>query len=288
MGDEFTGNEIFKGDLDEKKIMSTAKTLNIIFIVDTSGSMLVKEKVRVKENDVEVEKEMSRIDAVNESFTKMIPALREIQKDCISQFELKIAIMTFDYDARWIVEPRNITEYNHDPIDCSKWQTLYSKAFDELDQKLSRKEFIPKIGKVAEPYIMFLTDGAPTEGDDYDSALDRLLENAWFKHSQRYAVLMGKEAIDSTSARQAVSRFISGEPSEGIIEAVAAEEICAAVEANTIKSIIDATKRTPVSDDDNGRNDEGDGSGSGNDDGGFGGYDFDKDFDEEYGEDSFS
>ncbi len=285
MGDEFTGNEIFKGNLDETEVKSTAKTLNIIFIVDTSGSMQMKSKVKVRVNGQEIEKEMSRIDAVNDSFTKMIPALREIQKDCMSQFELKIAIMTFDYEPRWIVNPTPITEYNHDEIDCSDWQTLYSKAFDQLDQKLSRKEFMAHSGKIAEPYIMFLTDGAPTEGDDYDSALDRLLENAWFNHSQRFAVLMGKEAIGSSTARQAVSRFISGDPKEGIIEAVDAEDICAAVEANTIRTIDIATKHAVATDDEKGQSGSGNGSGSSDDDDDdFGGYDID----EEYGEDSFA
>lgn len=71
---------------------ASRKLLNMIFVVDTSGSMRFD----------------GRIEAVNEAFTSMIPALREIQLNSQSEFELKISIMRFDETAEFIVEPTTI------------------------------------------------------------------------------------------------------------------------------------------------------------------------------------
>ena len=194
----------------------------------------------------------------------------------MSEFELKISIMTFDQEARWIVNPTPIMEYDHNDITCSEWVTYFSNAFRKLGEKLTRKEFMAHTGKLAQPYIMFMTDGEPTPNDNYGPELDALLENGWFTNSQRFAVLMGKEAINSSGARSAVSRFVSNER-EGIIDAADAAAIAAAVEAKTIHTIQIATKHVVgTSEDDFGGNNNAQGN-----DGGFGGFaGFDGGFDD--------
>ena len=222
MGDN---KEIYTPAIGGLTQQGTGKLLNIIFIVDVSGSMRGEK----------------RIDAVNEAFTQMIPALRQIQMECMSEFELNISIMTFDQDARWIVNPTPIMEYDHNDIACSEWVTYFSNAFRKMREKLTRKEFMAHTGKIAQPYIMFMTDGEPTDGDNYESELDTLLENGWFTNSQRFAVLIGKDAINSSSARRAVSKFVSN-AEEGIINAADAAAIAAEVQAKTIHTIQIATK----------------------------------------------
>ena len=258
--------EVYTPGIGSLAQQGTGKLLNIIFIVDISGSM----------------RGDHRIDAVNEAFTQMIPALRQIQMDCMSEFELKISIMTFDQHARWIVNPTPIMEYNHSDITCSGWVTYFSNAFRTLGEKLTRKEFMAHTGKIAQPYIMFMTDGEPTSDDNYGPELDALLDNGWFTNSQRFAVLIGKDAINSFDARSAVSRFVSN-PEEGIINAADAATIAAEVQARTIHTIQIATKHgVPTSDDDLEENN----NSSGNDEGfggfgGFGGFDgFDGGFDD--------
>ena len=71
--------------------------------------------------------------------------------------------------------------------------------------------------------------------------LDELLENDWFRASQRFAVLIGSKAINSPTAREAVSQFVTN-PSEGIINAADAVAIAAEVRAKTIHTIQIATK----------------------------------------------
>lgn len=225
MADDYMGSEVFTPQIGNMFTKGTAKLLNMIFVVDISGSM----------------RGHGRIQAVNDAFTKMIPALRQIQEDSMSEFELKIAIMTFDQDARWIVTPTPIMEYNHEDLLCSEWVTYFSKAFHKLGEKLTRKEFMAHTGKLAQPYIMFMTDGEPTPDDDYQPELDALLENGWFKASQRFAVLIGTDAINSQEARDAVARFVTS-PEEGIIDAVDAAAIAAEVQAKTIHTIQIATR----------------------------------------------
>lgn len=199
---------------------ASRKLLNMIFVVDTSGSM----------------RSDGRIKAVNEAFTSMIPTLREIQLNSQSEFELKISIMRFDETAEFIVEPTPILEYNHNEIQPSQWVTYYSRAFELLNEKMSRRTYMAHVGKIAKPYIMLMTDGEPTETDNYVPALDALLENGWFKASQRFAVLIGSDAINSDKAREAVAKFVVN-PQEGIINAADAEAIAHEVQARTIHTI---------------------------------------------------
>lgn len=237
------------GDLSTK---GTQKLLNMFFVVDTSGSMRGE----------------GRIQAVNEAFTQMVPALRQVQLDCMSEFELRIAIMTFDETARWIVTPTPILEYNHEEIDCSRWVTYFSRAFQTLGEKLTKSEFMAHNGKIAQPYIMFMTDGEPTKEDDYQPALSKLLENGWFKSAQRFAVLIGKDTVNSAAARAAVERFVSN-TTEGIIDAVDAAAIAAEVQAKTMHTVVNMTKHDVAGDTSGSENNGGDNGGFGG--GGFGG-----------------
>lgn len=231
MGNDVMGTETYTPQIGDMHNQRTSKILNIIFIVDISGSMRYDH----------------RIEAVNEAFTKMIPALREIQIDRMSEFELRISIMTFEQNARWLVTPTPIMEYNHEDIVCSEYVTYFSNAFKTLGKKLTREEFMAHTGKIAQPYIMFMTDGEPTKDDNYQPALDDLLGNPWFRVSQRFAVLIGSDAINSRAAKDAVAQFVT-DPTEGIINAADAAAIVAEVQARTIRTIQIATKHGITSD----------------------------------------
>ncbi len=225
MADDFLKDQVYTPPMNSLKTKGTAKLLNLFFIIDTSGSM----------------RSEGRLDAVNDAFKKMVPALKKIQEESMSEFELKIAVMTFDEEAKWVVEPTPILEYNHVSFACSEWVTYFSNAFKTFGDKLSRKHYMAHTGKIAQPYIMLMTDGEPTADDDYNQELDALLENGWFKASQRFAVLIGRDTINSKAAREAVSRFVSN-PVEGIIDAADAEAIVSEVQAKTIHTIQIATK----------------------------------------------
>lgn len=204
--------------------VGSRKVLNMFFVVDVSGSMRYD----------------GRMDAVNMAFDQMIPALRNVQESS-SDFELRIAIMTFDEDARWIVPPTPIMEYVHSEIQCSPWVTFFSNAFKTMNEKLRRSEYMAHGGKLARPYIMFMTDGEPTKEDNYGPALAELNANGWFSAAQRFAVLIGPEAVNSQAAKDTVAQFVSN-PKEGIITALDAISIVNEVQACTMRTIQIATQ----------------------------------------------
>ena len=225
MADKYTDMETYTSPISGFSTKGTQKVLNMIFIVDTSGSMRYG----------------GRIEAVNDAFVQMIPQLRKVQDDARSEFELRIAIMSFNETAEWLVEPTPINEYDHNEIPCSEWVTYFSRAFAALNEKMTSSAFMEHTGKIAAPYIMFMTDGYPTESDNYQPELDNLLNNGWFANSQRFAVLIGTDAINSPEARTAVERFVTN-PKEGIVNAADAVAIAAEVQAKTMHTVVNMTK----------------------------------------------
>lgn len=202
------------------------KTLLMIFVVDHSGSMTGE-----------------RIKAVNQAFERMIPELQQVQSSANDTFRLEIAVMVFGSVAEWIVPPTPIGEYIHTEIKADGGGTSYGNAFRKLEEKLSRKEYFPSEGKIAKPYIMFMTDGKPLDSD-YEAMIQKLENNLWYTQAQRYAVLMGKEAIQDPDARAAVSAFVQNN-SESIITAKNAEEITKTVSATTILAVNEMTHLVP-------------------------------------------
>ena len=94
-------------------------------------------------------------------------------------------------------------------------------------------------GKIAQPYIMLMTDGKPNDSG-YQKVIDELQQNLWYKEAQRYAVLIGEGAINDEKARQAVRAFVTDEQ-EGIVTAKEAHDIVKVVSAKTIHTITNMT-----------------------------------------------
>lgn len=224
MGDE----SFFTGGMESLPGVATQKTLHMIFVVDNSGSMR-------KDN---------RIGAVNDAFRTMIPELQKIQANVKGSFDILISIMAFNEDPEWVTQAESIEYYVQKEVPISEWVTYYSRAFDELNTKLSRSQFLNQRGKMAAPYIMLMTDGAPTEGDDYEAAIDRLNKNGWFAGAQKYAVLIGDDTVNDPNARRAVSSFV-GNQEEGIIDAADANEIARTVSAKTLIVADQMTQKKP-------------------------------------------
>lgn len=152
----------------------------------------------------------------NEKMEEMLLHLKKIQIEESSELDIVISIITFAEKAECKVEQIMITDYVHNFINFDSVNKSYSNAFAMLNEKLSRKKFMNHTGKIAQPYIIIVTDGESTSEDNYESELDALLENGWFKASNRFAVLVGEDAINSTKARNTVNKFVSN-PFEGII-----------------------------------------------------------------------
>lgn len=206
--------------------IGTQKTLHMIFVVDNSGSM----------------RNENRMEAVNQAFCLMIPKLQELQTSVSSDFTIMISIMAFNEDPEWITTPTEIGYYIHSDIPASQYVTYFSRAFQELNHKLSRSQFMNQKGKMAQPYIMLMTDGAPSAEDNYEPQITKLKENGWFEGAQKYAVLIGEDTIHDPVARQAVSSFVDGNE-ESIINAADATDIVKNVSAKTMHIVEQMTQR---------------------------------------------
>lgn len=222
-GQEYLGT---MGDMPGK---AAQKTLLMIFVVDTSISM-----------------EGDRMDHVNQAFQEMVYLLQNFQRDVNDAFELDIAILAFGSKAVWKVPPTPILQYAHVPIAANGGGTNYGNAFRALQEKLTRKEYMAHTGKIAEPYIMMMTDGEPNDSD-YGQVLNELEKNnTWYKYAQRYAVLIGETAINNEKSRAAVEAFVTNK-TEGIVTAEEAQEIVRVVSAKTIHTIKNMTLRNQKS-----------------------------------------
>ena len=150
-----------------------ARELVVFFLIDTSGSMAG-----------------DRIGAVNSAVEEAIPEMRNIGG---SDSIIKFAPLTFGLGVKWIwpngPEPVETATWNRLPADG---MTPMGAAFRELNVKLSKTGFLKRPSMSFSPVIFLLTDGFPN--DDWNSGLELLKKNTWFKNALRIGVGIGDDA----------------------------------------------------------------------------------------------
>lgn len=159
-----------------KRVEIPRKMCPVIFLLDTSGSM-----------------GGAPIGAVNEAIRNVLPELISMNEDNPDN-EIKVAIQTFDYDAKWAVvetelaTPEDVKD-NWRDLDASGY-TAMGAAFKALNDKLSVSHgFMQRASGSVAPVLFLLSDGEPT--DDYKSGLLELQKNNWYKIAVRVAVGYG-------------------------------------------------------------------------------------------------
>ena len=171
--------EMEPGDDKKTTTEENRMILNMIFVIDVSGSMRGTRIAQVNYALENIFKEMKKRDDLNSV--------------------IKVGIMEFSDDARWkTAKPIPMDDFIFTPINVQKSFTCYASAFDALEKKLHKNEFMnTDIGEYYSPLILFITDGEPVDVDDYPKALERLQQNKWFKKSAKYAIAVGEEAKNS-------------------------------------------------------------------------------------------
>ena len=157
--------------------------LNILFIIDVSGSMRGQRIAQVNYALENIFKELRRRDDANA--------------------QIKIGIMEFSDEANWVTpQPMPLEDYVFTQINAMPWLTNYGKAFDKLEEVLHRSRFMnPSLGEYFAPLILFVTDGEPVDVNEYPDALKRLNKNGWFVKSAKYAIAVGEEAKNEDIGR---------------------------------------------------------------------------------------
>lgn len=193
--------------------------LNVIFVIDNSGSM-----------------QGEKIGAVNNAIRDIMSIMPDIQDDT-GDATIKISAMTFSDDAKWIYsEPKTIEEFKWRDIG-TEGATNLSAAYDELSRYLCKRESggkMPNLGGVA-PIIILMTDGMPTSYD-WQKHLADLKKKGWFKVSLKYAIAI---EVNTDEARDVLSKF-TGNP-ETVLTVYTAEALrrvikVIAITASKVKS----------------------------------------------------
>jgi len=168
-------------DFDDNPLSATGvsrKSLVIFFLIDTSGSMKGKK--------------MGELNTVME---ELIPEIRKVGE---ADTEVKVAVLTFSTDVRWMYS-------NPIPIEEFEWARLRASgvtslgaALKELNARMSRNGFLNSPSLSFAPVIFLMTDGYPS--DDYKAGLKELQANSWYKFGLKAALGIGSEANDNVLA----------------------------------------------------------------------------------------
>jgi uncharacterized protein YegL len=157
------------------KIEIPRKTMVLFFIVDTSGSM-----------------DGEKIGTVNTAIREVIPEIRDIS-DSNADALIKIAVLEFSSGTRWVTAngPVEAGQFNWNNMDAAG-VTDFGAACGSLNEKLSTKAFMQEATGSFAPALFLLSDGGPT--DNWQSELQKLWQNNWFKASIKVAVAIGEDA----------------------------------------------------------------------------------------------
>jgi uncharacterized protein YegL len=106
---------------------------------------------------------------------------------------LKIAVMEYNTQCRWVTSngPEDLEEdFEYEYLEAGGL-TEIGAALKELNQKLSRKEFLNSMTGALMPVIIFMTDGYAT--DDYKAALEEIRNNRWFARGTKIGFALGED-----------------------------------------------------------------------------------------------
>lgn len=151
------------------------KELHIFYVLDTSGSMTG-----------------APIGALNDG---MRSTVEELKKKDGEKADLKIAVLEFNSNNRWVTVGNNGVEDLQDFV----WTDLNATgltrlggALRELNKSLSRNDKMHAETGNKVPVVIFMSDGEPN--DDWEDALKQLAENKWYRHAIKIAFALGDHA----------------------------------------------------------------------------------------------
>ena len=163
------------------------QTLNLIFVIDNSGSMAG-----------------ANISAVNNAIRDVISLMPEIQADT-ADVEIKLSALRFSDQAEWLYpDARTYDQFVWNDLEADGGTNL-SDAYHQLASQLKKESkggIMPDFGGVA-PIILLMTDGLPGT-PDWPQALEELKQRGWYNVALKYALAIG---IDSEEAMNVLTSF---------------------------------------------------------------------------------
>lgn len=148
------------------------RALHIFYVLDTSGSMAGES-----------------IATLNRAMRETTEALKDVA-ETNPDAELKIAVMSFDSDIRWINNsgPVALEDFIWEDLTAGGL-TEVGAAMEELNSKLRDDAFMKSLTGAYMPIIIFMSDGYAT--DDYKKKLDIVRQNKMFHRATKIGFAIG-------------------------------------------------------------------------------------------------
>lgn len=161
--------------LIDEQVETPRRKMTLFFLIDTSGSM-----------------SGNKIGAVNDAIRNTLPIIKEIS-DANPDSEINVAALEFSNATRWLYsEPKLASEFVWQDVAAGGLTSLGAACL-ELNNKLSRSHgFMKSASGSYAPAIILLSDGGPT--DDFQSGIEKLRTNSWFKAAIKVAIAIGEDA----------------------------------------------------------------------------------------------
>ena len=160
--------------MNTERIKIARRTMVLFFMVDTSGSM-----------------SGDKIGSVNDAIRETVPDLQDLS-DSNPDAAIKVAVLQFDTDARWLYpQPIESADFRWNDLQVGGL-TSFGYALANLNEKLSKSQFLQEAAGSFAPVIILLSDGGPT--DNYREDLEKIKKNNWFKHAIKIAIAIGNDA----------------------------------------------------------------------------------------------
>lgn len=148
------------------------RPLHFIVLADCSGSMAADGKIQ----------------ALNTALRETMPHLVTVARQN-PHADVRFRAIAFSSGAHWhVADPVPVERVDWDDLSASGYTDL-GAALDLLSAALTSP---PMEERALPPAIVLVSDGMPT--DEFQSALDRLLELPWGRRSVRTAIGIGRDA----------------------------------------------------------------------------------------------
>lgn len=155
------------------------RTMNLFFLVDTSGSMAGR-----------------KIGALNQAVRETLPIIQEISEGNADAC-IKVAVLEFSDNCKWMYdEPLEAKDFEWTDLGTN-CLTSMGAALIELNDKMSRSKFMSTMAY--QPVIIILSDGAPT--DDFKHGMEKIQLNRWYQKAIKIAIAIGDDADTNVLAQ---------------------------------------------------------------------------------------
>jgi uncharacterized protein YegL len=129
-----------------------------------------------------------KIQSLNTAIKEALPAMRKVADENPNATVL-VRALKFSNGAEWV---------NKDPVSVEdfKWFDLEAEGVTDMGKALSKVadelKIPPMTSRALPPVLVLISDGQPT--DDFESGLQKLMDQNWGKKAVRIAIAIGSDA----------------------------------------------------------------------------------------------